>query len=279
MGKRTKNLFINPRRIGKFYKDKMAKINMNLGKRGQVTIFIILAILIVGIILAFVFVVMPSIQGPTGDQLRIESCVGDVTEEKIETLALTGGIISPEFTYSYDGEEIPYFCYTDEYFATCTIQNPFPEKTFEHSLQELTKAEIEDCYAASVGELERKGYEISSTIPDYILELQPGKVNYKFGDGVTIQRVDSVQQTADIEVNHVSRIYEQLLIATTILQQESTFGDSDVSHLMRLYPEFIIEKLKMSDGTTIYIITDKDYGTEYKFASRSLAWPPGYGLT
>ena len=47
---------------------------------------------------------------------------------------------------------------------------------------------------------------------------------------------------------------------------------------MVFYPEFIIDKLKQGDGTTVYIITDKETETKFQFASRSFAWPPGYGM-
>ena len=46
---------------------------------------------------------------------------------------------------------------------------------------------------------------------------------------------------------------------------------------MTLYPDFIIEKIKRGDGTTIYIIKNKESKTKFQFASRSFVWPPGYG--
>jgi hypothetical protein len=47
---------------------------------------------------------------------------------------------------------------------------------------------------------------------------------------------------------------------------------------MQYYPDLKIEKTKLSDGTTIYILSNVVSKDRFTFASRSLAWPPGYGL-
>jgi hypothetical protein len=47
---------------------------------------------------------------------------------------------------------------------------------------------------------------------------------------------------------------------------------------MAFYPDVKVEKKKQSDGTKVYIITDRNTGEKLQFATRSLAWPPGYAL-
>ena len=69
-----------------------------------------------------------------------------------------------------------------------------------------------------------------------------------------------------------------LMIATSIVQFETKYGDSDTSALMGFYPDYSIDKIKRSDGTTIYIIEDKQTKLKFQFATRSYAWPAGYGL-
>ena len=66
------------------------------------------------------------------------------------------------------------------------------------------------------------------------------------------------------------------MIATSILQFESSLGDSDTDALMLYYPEYIVSKIKRQDGTTVYILEHKISGIKFQFASRSLAWPAGY---
>lgn len=271
-------MFFNPRELSNIYKDKMVKKYMVSSKKGQVTIFIILAILIVSVVLAYFFFIKPSMQSSGSKRMKIESCIDGVLDKSLKDLAEKGGMISPKFSYSYNGEEIPYICYSGEYYKTCTVQTPFPEKSFKDNLKKLTKKEVEECFSNSVNSLRRQGYSVSKTNTDFEIDLEIGRVVYRFSDGITVKKGENIQQNNALEVVYSSRIYEQLLIATTILQQETAFGDSDVNNLMESYPEFLIQKLKMGDGTTVYIIKDKASGIEYKFASRSLAWPPGYGL-
>lgn len=255
----------------------MVKKTMQQNKRGQVTIFIFLAILIVGAILVYIFYLQPNFISQNSANLKIDSCVSDLLEENVKELVKTAGLINPTFTYQYAGKEVPYLCYTNEYYQTCTVQTPFPEKTFEDNLAKLTQEGISFCYSDSLDDLRRKGYEISEKVPDFILELQPEKIITSFDGDVTITK-EASQTIGKLEVETPSRIYNQLMIATSILQQEVQFGDSDVTYIMQLYPEYLIDKMKQSDGTTIYTITDKQTKMEYQFASKSLPWPPGYGL-
>ena len=75
-----------------------------------------------------------------------------------------------------------------------------------------------------------------------------------------------------------SPVYEMVMIATSILQFEAKYGDFDTSSMMMFYPDYIIDKIKRSDGTTVYILENKIFGNKFQFASRSLAWPAGYVL-
>jgi len=47
---------------------------------------------------------------------------------------------------------------------------------------------------------------------------------------------------------------------------------------MTYYRDLKVEKKKQTDGSTVYILTKMDSGDKFQFASRSVAWPPGYGI-
>ena len=44
---------------------------------------------------------------------------------------------------------------------------------------------------------------------------------------------------------------------------------------MQLYRGIRVEKLEQTDGTKIYILTNKETEDVFQFASRSLVFPPG----
>ena len=69
--------------------------------------------------------------------------------------------------------------------------------------------------------------------------------------------------------------YDIIMIASAIQDFEAEYGDSNPETYMALYPNIRIEKLKQSDGTKVYIISDRNTLEKMQFATRSLAWPPG----
>jgi len=71
-----------------------------------------------------------------------------------------------------------------------------------------------------------------------------------------------------------NNLYELIAIANSIIEWEATQGDADVRIYMAYYPNLKVEKNLRDDGTRIYIITDKNTGDKFQFASRSLVYGP-----
>jgi hypothetical protein len=65
-------------------------------------------------------------------------------------------------------------------------------------------------------------------------------------------------------------------IANSILNLETTYCDSETTLYMALYHNLKVEKILRDSGTKVYIITDRDTGNKFQFASRSQVWPAGY---
>ena len=246
-------------------------------KRGQVTAFIIIAILIVGAILLFFLWIRPTYIAPSGERLGFEGCIKDAVESEMKILGEQAGFVNPKLSYMYQNHEIGYLCYTNLYYKQCVVQKPFLKQHFESELKKKTGEKIHRCYENSVDELKAKGYEVRAGTLDFEILLEPGKIFVELDAPVSISK-QATQRFTRFEIDINSPIYEMLMIATSLLQYETKFGDSDTTSLMIFYPEFIIDKLKQSDGTTIYIITDKNTKTKFQFASRSMAWPAGYGI-
>lgn len=243
-------------------------------KRGQVTIFILVAIIIVSAILIFFLWVKPTYFSETGGKLNFKSCVQNAVQQSIKQLGENAGLADPQFTYQYNGEQFTYLCYTNEYYKTCVVQLPFPKNTFEEQMKLSLKDEINKCYSNSINELKSQGQSVSKGKLEYNVSIKPNVVEVK----IKAPTVIGSQSLANFDIKTSSRIYEMLMIATSIVQSEAKYGDTNSEKLMLLYPNYIIDKIKRSDGTTIYIITDKFTKDKFQFASRSLAWPAGYNF-
>ena len=241
-------------------------------KKGQVTVFVITAIVIVGAIIVFLLWVQPTYLSELGGGLNFEGCVEDAVEDAVDELGLKAGFVNPGFTYAYDGERFTYLCYTEEYYVTCTVQVPFLKNVFDEQMEGLIRSRIDNCYVNSVDDLVAKGYDVVGGVVDYDVLIEPGVVR------VEIDAPTSVGSQGFSRFNVVvnSPIYEMVMIATSILQFESSLGDSDVDSIMMYYPDYLISKIRRGDGTTVYILEHKVLGTKFQFASKSLVWPAGY---
>ena len=246
----------------------------NLGVRGQVTIFILIGIVIVSAVLVFFLWMQPTYFTERGAKLGFESCVGDALKQGIGELEKNAGFVNPDFSYSYDGNNFVYLCYTNEYYKTCTVQVPFLKNTFDENLESFMRDKIDNCYDNSLENLREQGYSVIAGEVDYNIEIEPGVVR------VEIEAPTSVgeQRFARFNVEVNSPTYELIMIATSILQFEAKYGDSDSSAISLLYPDYFIDKIKRGDGTTVYILENKVMGNKFLFASKSLVWPAGYDL-
>lgn len=248
----------------------MVKIRME--KRGQVTMFIIVAIVVVAGILVFFLFVQPTYFLDKGAAIGFEGCIEDVVEDAIGELELKAGFINPEFTYMYNGDELTYLCYTNDYYKTCTVQVPFLKNVFDEQMEILIRDDVDTCYDNSIDELKAQGYSVVAGVVTYDVLIEPSVVRVE----IDAPTVVGGQQFARFNVRVNSPIYDMVMIATSILQFETKYGDADVGSMMDFYPDYVISKMKRGDGTTVYALEHKVLGNKFQFASRSLAWPAGY---
>ena len=250
------------------------EVNLSRPKRSQVTVFIIIAIIVVvGIVVYFLWLEPSYVQRKTPRLSGFDGCVQDAIEGELGVIGEQAGYVNPEFTYLYGGDDIAYLCYTNLYYQPCIMQVPFLKQHVEANLKMAIADKVNTCYAGSISELKGKGYDVKSGVVVFDVLLEPGRAVVRVEAPTSV----SGQRFTSFDSNIPSPIYDMLMIATSILQYETKFGDSDTSSIMMLYPDLIIDKIKRSDGTTVYILTDKLSGTKFQFASRSFAWPAGYG--
>lgn len=248
-----------------------------MNTRGQITIFIIIALLIVTGILIYFLWVKPTYIAP-GGSLNIENCMSEVIKESLPLLEKQAGFVTPPaFSYMYQGDKIPYLCYTNLYLQPCVNQKPFLKQHFEEQLQITVREKIYQCYEDSLNNLRSSGYEVLGSSKELNISIAPNQIIVMLNAPVTLSRESSSRFTQFKSVT-VSPLYDNLMIATSLVQFESKYGDSDVSTIMFMYPDLIINKLRQSDGTTVYIIEDKTDKSKLQFATRSYAWPAGYGI-
>ncbi len=243
---------------------------MSSRKKGQVTLFIILGIIIFSSILAFIVWVRPTMDSSKGASLNFETCVKKIVSEGVSDLAITGGFKYPTFGVLYKDQQIPYFVYTSQYDEAGTAQVLFPAQKFEEELTSYVEEGINACYKTSVKKLQNMGYNVTSGDVKIVLTIFPETIDVLVQAPTTIES----QQFEEINVKVPSDIYGILEMAHTIMSKElerslENSWSVDTTELMRLYQNYVITSIYRSDSTRIYTIKDMNYNIEYKFAIRS----------
>ncbi|HRZ85681.1 MAG TPA: hypothetical protein P5277_02775 [Candidatus Paceibacterota bacterium] len=258
-----------------------------LNKKGQLTIFIIIAMVIIAsAIIFFSF-------SETGQRLispifgsarldinqEIKNCFenNEKIDEKINTILEQGGEYSPKNFVLYKNIKIEYLCYTPDYLLTCYIQKPLLLKSIEEEIALQVKPEMQECINKVENSLKSKGYSVSSSgIKKVDIKIVPKKINIETDYSISARKGDDVQsyESVGFEITR-KEIYDLIMIASSILQYETKYGETETVSFMVIYPDIKIEKTIKDDGTKIYMLTNRNTKEKFNFASRSLVFPPG----
>jgi len=245
-------------------------------KRSQVTIFIILALAILLIIfLLFRGDGFAQIFGGKSPITQIQDCVEESVDEAVDVLSLQGGSLNPQFYFEYKGDKIDYLCYTEEYYETCVMQKPLLRASIEKEIGNYIDDKVKSCVDSVVADLKGDGYEVSFGSVENSVDLVPGNIFVESETDLTVTG-DTTESYKSIKTGINSKLYEMIMIASSIANWEARYGDSETMNYMIFYPSMKVEKKKQGDGTTIYILTDRVSLNKFQFASRSLVLPAGF---
>jgi hypothetical protein len=257
----------------------MKELTKTMKKRGnrksQITLFVILGIIV--IVLALLFLFWPKIRVSFvsfSPETYIEKCVSDELDSGLKILSQRGGSLEPENYMSFQGQEVDYLCYTNQYYETCSVQKPLLSSHIESELENYMKDRTDNCARQLEKELEKRGYDVQRGEADMKVELVLNKANIDVELPLTITKENS-ETYEKFSFSKSTKIYNFAMMTSSILNWESRYGDSETTVYMTYYPNIKVEKLKQGDGSTVYILSDRVSGESFVFASRSLAWPGG----
>jgi hypothetical protein len=253
---------------------------MKRGNKGQLTIFIIIAILIVAIVL-FIFLFWPDLRSTTTESENpytyIRECIEDSIEETVEVLGTQGGVMENSAYFIYDREKVEYLCYTNLNYQPCVVQQPLLISSFENELLTNVQGQIDDCFDSLESNYRAKGWEVELNRDETEVDLSYKKIIFGFNARLFINKGGDSQEYTNFDLEIPSNIHDILSLASSIIQWERDYGEAPTSLFMDLY-DYKIEKFADIDGTHVYIIIDKEHNDKFQFASRSLVRPSGVTL-
>ncbi len=242
-------------------------------RRGQLTIFIIIAILIIAIVaLLFAFPKLRTavgIEKPVSPEKFIQTCLENTIKENVDTISKQGGSMEPSPNILYQDEKIQYLCYTPVKAQACVVQIPFLEKHIEEEIKNSIKEDVDFCFSSLRQTYDDRGYTTNLKKGEIAVELLPKKIlttmNYEF----TFAKNEVSERREAFRVVVNNNLYELVGIAQSIMNDEILLGDSFEQEYMNFYTWLRVEKDRPNDDSTIYTLTDKNTQDKFMFAMQS----------
>ena len=260
-----------------------------LNKRGQVTIFIIIAILIIALgVLIYMF--YPKLKSTIETETKnpstfIQECMEETIQDTVDIISLQGGsyVVNESEGRFYKGEEedegtyVRYLCYTNENFISCINQEPFLTEHIELEILNVINPDIESCFNSLVKSYEDKGYEVDLKKGNSEVQIIPNMISTKFNRTLTLIKGDESGKYENFEINLNSNLYDMLEVSKNIIIWEINVGDSLPEAYMNYNPYLKVEKHKKENDIKVYVLTDEKTQEIFRFATRSFAAPIGFG--
>jgi len=257
--------------------------NLLKSKRSQITLFIILALAILAIVLVIFYPKLKEVFIPPAPGSMIpKSCVESAVKNGLNETLMRGGSIEPELYFMYNNYSLQYLCYTSEWYKTCVNQEPLLRQHIEAEIQNYFGSKIDSCVDSMLQSFSARGYDVrTSGSKKGIVSIEPDRIRVAFDMNVTLSRNEVTERILSdrFDMSFKSNAYDLIMISTSILNYEARYGDTVPEVYMSYYPNLKVEKIKQSDGSKVYKLTDRNTGEVFQFATRSKAWPPGYGET
>lgn len=247
-------------------------------KRGQVTIWIIVALaIVVGFLILFSFKKIP-ILGVSEEIVPtsyIDKCVRQAVNEATDKLLPRGGFLDPVNTKEYNRVNVSYLCENINYYLPCVNEHPMLIKEIKNEIHNYTSPRIEQCFADLKSELEKRQNKVEYGPTKFEVSLAPSKVFVNIDKRVSITRESETRTLNKFSIELLNPVYDLANIAIEIANNNAKYCYFEYVGYMILYPRWKIEVFSFSEGTRIYTITDKNSDKKMSVAIRGCAIPPG----
>ncbi len=247
-------------------------------KHGQITIFIIFALIIIVIILIFFLLKKypeTEVMDDNNPQAYIESCLRESVDDALKALSPQGGDIEPKGSVLFFGIERTHLCYNNIFYEKCINQRPLLVEHIETEITNYITPLISKCFWNLESRLGRR-YEIETGEMKITTRLHPKQVVVEIDKEFKMIRGTNIRYFNHFRMNMIYPIYDFAKIATEIANQEAQYCHFDELGYMILYPEYDISSTITGESNTIYTIRERATNKEFTFATKSCFLPAGF---
>jgi hypothetical protein len=252
-----------------------------VNKKGQVTAFVIVAVIIVAVVFVLMLLNRGNVslreQDFDNPEAYLSSCVRERARFVLDEMLLKGGFVKSNDTVLYKSNYITYLCKNINNFEPCVNQYPLYVSQLEKEFQNNIQKDAEQCFSSLKQELGRRNYDVSDS-GNLIVEakLKPEVVEIVLKTDMTIEKSGVSKKFSRFDTFISSKIQSIGFVVNEIVAQEAKWCYFSNDGFMILYPEYDIRVYMMEDTTNIYTIKDKKTGETLKMATRGCALPAGW---
>jgi hypothetical protein len=250
-------------------------------KRAQVTIFIILAIIIVigvsAYFLLFYNGVNVSKTIKSDPAQYIHDCAKDNANLFLDNVLAHGGVFYNELSdwefLSFNNTKVLLLCYTNETKKNCINRHPLLELEIEKKLTSFLKPKIETCFSEVIDAL--KPGVVSEGSMNFSLDVIKGKILFYIEKPITIASGEESTSFRRFDTEVSSNIYELLDVQNMIITREVSCDcqdnncNADLGKINLDYPQLITARFMTEKHEKIYTLTSSLNKNKFSFAVRN----------
>jgi hypothetical protein len=256
-------------------------------KRGQVTIFIVISVIIVALIALFFLlggievtnIFSEDISNPN---VYLEGCIEERVLDAIEIVSSQGGYLENDLNIEFlfnserNYQNISFLCYTEEKYTACVNQEPLLIDHVQEEIKTEIKEDVEECYSKMIEGLEAQKEQVDSKYNDFDIILSSGKIEVIIDGELSILDKGSSSNQESFVITYPTKLYDLLVLTQRILEEEIRTCYFDHPRYMLLYPEINISKRDLHTGESIYYLKDKKTQNRFIFAIKNCVMPGGF---
>lgn len=245
-------------------------------KKGQVTIFVITAVIIVVAIIIF-FLARGKIINDSNTTKDAEDpnqylaeCISAYLSEASKLLIEGNGYVGePPLPFEYKYEKIPYLCFTPNPYSRCITVEPVIIDHLKEELYIYLTPKIEECMAELETDLESDGFSvIISPGGTFTVEIMPRKVEVVLKKEIEINKAGEKKGFNKFTSSAITPLYDFARIIQRITEEEAKYTNSEYENMMISDPWMDINKFVTGDSNKVYTLTDTKTGLSWRFAVR-----------
>jgi hypothetical protein len=254
---------------------------INMQKRGQLTTFVIIGIILVSAV-ALVFLMSnnvsktPTISATKDPQGFIQKCVKDSFAEAELKIIPHGGFLQVDASNSitFNGTKAIWMCYTSMNLMICTNRHPMLSAEMEKEIKTYIQPKIEDCFKTLGENLGRYEYKQENVMNITVLIL-PGQTMILLGRTIEFTKNKQTSKIDNFNVAINSPLYDFAAITNEAVNQEvqcqcgEETCNADIFKLNRNNPDFEIRRFVSGKNEKVYTIKEILTNKEFNFGVRN----------